>query len=229
MGYGTMPPVIAERQVDCHNAVEELDATLEINPGFKLVVIDMIADFLPITDVNDYQETRKVFAGIAALADKHQLHIAVTHHNKKMKQENSVHDLLGSTAMPGGVDQIIILSVDRSKNRYIDTHQRYGESIEETAINWNADRMMMFLGKATSELAQELKDVAKERVDQAVLTFIMNNPGCQRSQVLAKVNGDQNTKAAALEFFQQSGMVLRSGTGKRGDPFTYRETQLQTV
>jgi hypothetical protein len=232
MGYDSpemIPPVISERQPDRQRSLDLLDNTLEANPGFKLVVIDMIIDFLPVSDANDYEEVRKVFAGIAALAEKHRLHIAVTHHSKKVKQENSVHDLLGSTAMAGAVDQVIMISVDRQKNRYITTSQRYGKDIEERVINWKDDRMMMFLGKAASEIAQEQKDAAKQRVEQAVLTYVVNNPDCSRDDVLAGVTGDASTKLDALKLLEQTGMIQKAGTGKRGDRLYFRETQLQAV
>jgi RecA-family ATPase len=229
MDYGTMPAVIALRRVERQNAIESLDKTLEENPGFKLVVIDMIVDFLPVTDTNDYEETRKVFAGIATLADKYQLHVAVTHHSKKVKQENSVHDLLGSTAMPASVDQVIMLSVDRAKNRYLTSSQRYGDDIEETSLNWNADRRLMSLGRTADELVLEQRTAAKERIEQSVMQFVLNHPSCTRLDVLSGVAGDQNIKVDALELFEQSGMIDRSGSGKKGDPFTFREVQLQTV
>lgn len=232
MGYGdrdTMPAVIAVRRVERQNAIESLDKTLEENPGFKLVLIDMIVDFLPVTDTNDYEETRKVFAGIATLADKHKLHVAVTHHSKKVKQENSVHDLLGSTAMPGAVDQVIMLSVDRAKNRYLTSSQRYGDDIEETSLNWNAELRRMSLGRTADELVLEERSAAKGRIEKAVMEFVVNHPSCTRDDVLRGVAGDQNVKTSALEFFGQSGLIDRLGSGKKGDPFTFRDVQLQPV
>ena len=104
-----MPLVIAEERFNPKEALARLNATAEEYPGLKLIVADMIGELLPLKDTNDYPEMGKVFAPLRHLAERHKLHICVTHHTRKVVTDNPAQMFIGSSAIAGAVDNLICL------------------------------------------------------------------------------------------------------------------------
>ena len=107
----TTPFVSASGRIEPRGALDRVSATLGQYPEIKLVVLDMIADLLPLHDTNDYGEMNKTFGQLRNLAEKHQIHVCVTHHSKKSETENAAHAFIGSSAIAGSVDQLLRLHV----------------------------------------------------------------------------------------------------------------------
>lgn len=76
----SMPIVVAGNWINPDTALDRVDATIAQFTGLRLVVVDMIADILPLKDTNDYQEMNRKFAPLRYLAKKYQLHLCVSHH-----------------------------------------------------------------------------------------------------------------------------------------------------
>lgn len=217
----TMPDLIAGEKFDQREALERLAQTVAGVSGLKLVVVDMIGDFLPLKDSNDYQETTRKFAPLRQLAEQYSIHLCVTTHTKKAQTDNPVHAVIGSQAIAGAVDQVVILNNDSRQQRTITTIQRYGESIPLTLLNWATDRRAMFLGKNADEARADQKKDTVDRITRELMVYITGNPGCTKEEVLGAVRGDATAKRKALSTLMSEGYLVRSGSGQKGDPYVY--------
>ena len=101
----------------------------------RLVCLDMLTSWFKMSDSNQYSETFDVLEPLQSLAVELDLHICVIHHaNKSATPEVlDVRSVMGSGAIAGSVDQVILLSNDPCTNRrVIATVQRTGESYGST-------------------------------------------------------------------------------------------------
>lgn len=81
----------------------------------KLVVIDTLFDFLDVESENSYKEMKRELRILRELARRTGSHIMFIHHNSKPQQHDGRRGnkaILGSTAIAGAMDTIMILEVD---------------------------------------------------------------------------------------------------------------------
>jgi AAA domain len=218
---GTAPMVVVGQRFDIHAALDRLDATVREHPEIKLIVLDMVSDVLPLKDSNDYTEMNKKFAPLRELAETNKLHICSTTHTKKAHTENPVHSFIGSSAIAGAVDQLISMSTDQRQQRCLTTVQRYGESIPPTLLNWDSTRRAMHLGQSTEAAKAEQQKGTEDRIIRDLMLWVLGNPGRPREEILDAVKGDTTTKRKAFNQIKESGHFLQSGSGQRGEPYTY--------
>lgn len=217
-----MPAVVAGERFDPLEALERLNQTVARMPGLKLVVVDMIGEFLPLKDSNDYQEMGRKFAPLRQLAEQFSFHLCVTTHTKKAQTDNPIHSVIGSQAIAGAVDQIVILNNDTRQQRTITTVQRYGVSLPLTLLKWDPEKRAMFLGQNADEARTEQRKVTEERIIQDMMVYVMGNPGRTRAEILDTVRGDATTKRSTFNLLKESGHIIQSGSGQKGDPYVYR-------
>ncbi len=217
----TTPAVIASERFDPRNALDRLASTVATMPGLKLAVVDMISDFLPLRDSNDYVEMSRKFAPLRQLAEQCNFHLCATTHTKKSKTDNPVHSIMGSQAISGAVDQIVVLNNDARQQRTITTSQRYGESLPLTQLNWDCDRRAMYLGQNADEVRAEQKRATEERIIQDLMVYVMGNPRRSREEIIDAVKGDVATKRKAFNMLRDAGHIIQSGSGQKGDPYVY--------
>jgi RecA-family ATPase len=95
-----------------------LENYLKANSGIGLVIIDTLARFANIEDMNDYSITTNAMARLKRIADDLKIAIVLIHHAKKTGTRSSGADwmesALGSTGLTGATDSTIF--IDR-KNR----------------------------------------------------------------------------------------------------------------
>jgi RecA-family ATPase len=220
----TFPLVIAEEQFSPKEALLMLDNAISRNPGLRLVVIDMICEVLPLQDTSDYAETSRTFSALHLMAERHKLHIAVSHHSKKAHVENLSQSLIGSSAIAGSVDQIIGLTIDSKQRRFIQTAQRQGVSLALTQLEWDAEKRSLSLGRDVEELKASEKKDQHERVLYDLLLWMIGHPECEREKALDGVRGDVALKRRAFNELLEEGQIAQSGIGRKGSPFTYTVT-----
>ncbi|MCL2608820.1 MAG: AAA family ATPase [Treponema sp.] len=113
----------APRTDDLHVATQwkdgyiGLENYLKVNDGIKLVVIDTLARFSGIKDMNDYSETDTAMARLKRIADDLGVAIVVIHHAKKAGKRNEgvdwMESILGSTGLTGASDTMIVITRTR--------------------------------------------------------------------------------------------------------------------
>ena len=128
---------------------------------------------------------------------------------------------MGSQAIAGAVDQVLILNNDARQQREIITVQRYGESIPLTLLNWDPDRRAMFLGQNADEVKAEHREATNNRIIQDIFSWVLKYPDRTKDEILAAVTGNTAAKREAFRKIYAEGYILRSGTGEKGNPYTY--------
>ncbi len=99
------------------------EMVMETKPA--LVVVDTLFDLVDAEE-NNYKEVKKAMRGLRKIARASGSHIALIHHSGKgdsnpKYRSKGQRAILGSTAISGGVDTIMMMSVDGSKRELVAT------------------------------------------------------------------------------------------------------------
>lgn len=178
-----------------------------------LVIVDPVFKLVRVKDSSDYAELTRELEPVIELARNLNCHIAVTHHLGKMVRDDG-DDVLGSTAIFGAVDTLVIM---RRKNdtRIIHTVQRYGKDLAETSVPMDEFSGRIGLGSAMSEI--KLDEARK-----AVIGLLKDADGLTQDTVRKESGVASQLAYNALMGLLKEGFVTRSGAGRHGDPYLYR-------
>jgi hypothetical protein len=148
------------------------------------------------------------------LARQSGAHLLCVHHAGKTDKANPVDAALGSIGFSGGVDTIIVYK-RTERYRTFETTQRYGEDIPETVIEWDPERKAISLGAEKSK-AEAIR-VGAEMLDY------LRTAGVPKTEpeIDDPIEARAGVKRMALRELVKEGKVVRSGTGKKGDPYLY--------
>jgi len=96
-----------------------LENYLRANTRIGLVIIDTLARFANIEDMNDYTVTTNAMARLKRIADDLKIAIVFIHHAKKQGSGSEgadwIETALGSTGLTGATDSTILISRDRTR------------------------------------------------------------------------------------------------------------------
>ncbi|MDR0473978.1 MAG: helicase RepA family protein, partial [Treponema sp.] len=114
---------------------------LKTNIGIGLVIIDTLARFANIEDMNDYAITTNAMARLKRIADDLNIAIILIHHAKKTGRQTSVADwmeaALGSTGLTGATDSTIFISRKRDADKTENTATLYATGRDATDIKYS--------------------------------------------------------------------------------------------
>jgi hypothetical protein len=124
---------------------------VEMKPA--LAIVDTVFDLLEVESENHYREVKKAFKALRRVARESGTHIMAIHHNSKPQKDNrrrGNHAILGSTAISGGVDAILVVELEGSQ-RLITTSGR-------EVVPWNRRRLEWDQESGTYALGSEFKE-----------------------------------------------------------------------
>ncbi len=205
---------------DKHVAVAQLEASLKANPDVKIVIIDTLFRFLSCRDSSDYIMVNDVMEHLGELARSTGAHILTVHHMKKKETDDPLDAALGSTAITGGVDSILVLWADGAGVRKLCTRQRYGIDMPQTQLCWSPATRELSLGASCAEVSRLAAGENSRRIEGEIIQYVAVNPNCSQDDVCNAVAGKRTLK---LQIIQQlcGDMFVQLGAGKKGDPHTY--------
>ena len=178
-----------------------------------LIIIDTLFRFARVADLNDYAKTIAALDPLLTLARTHSAHLMGIHHARKSPGDGA-DTTLGSTAIFGTVDTAVVLKRTEGK-RTIETQQRYGVDMEPTVLVFDPASKITTLGGTKEE------DDTKN-VENAIMEYLKSaKEPVSESVIDGEVEGKTIFKRAALRRLLSKGEVMRTGGGKRGDPFLY--------
>jgi DNA-binding transcriptional ArsR family regulator len=181
-----------------------------------LVIVDPVLKLVRVRDSSDYAELTRELEPVIELARRTGCHIAVTHHLGKQLREGG-DDVLGSTAIFGAVDTLVLFRRRKDNLRVLQTIQRYGTDLGETVIPMDADTGLITLGTAVSVLKQaETKAKVLE-----VLEKLGEGETLDLAAVREQTEMQRLTVHHALQELVDEGAVERVGEGRRGNPFRF--------
>lgn len=183
-----------------------------------LIVIDTMQRFLRATSTDDYAEMTTLLDAVLAIVQQSGATLLLLHHSSKTDRA-SIDAVLGSTAITGSVDNIIMLA-RTARYRTITTVQRIGDDLDERVLELNE-----LTGRVRLGPTREAKD---RQVVGEQLYDALDDAGRALTQVewFEMVEGRKSTKLAALRDLLTDDPVLgtritRSGAGTRNNPYRY--------
>lgn len=177
------------------------------------VIIDPLFKFINVKDGNAYSEMSKAIEPIHAVARDLNVHVTMIHHSTKGDRPGG-DGILGSSAIFGGIDTAIILKNNDGK-RTIYTIQRYGVDIPESVLVFDKTTRVTSLG------ASQAATVAVS-LEQKIIGFLsIQNQPISENAINENIGGDGVGRSSALRNLVASGTIVRTGAGKKGNPFLY--------
>lgn len=173
----------------------------------KLVVLDVLGRWMPSEDITNYSKTGRVLEAleeVAYLVKATGGTLWANHHSRKGASGNSNESSLGTQAIAGFFDQIVMLSKVDKDTRKLVTDGRFPEY--ETAFQWNGSEMVALDLRAASDddildclelgdhTAQEIHGYIKDDDGKPSLrTVQMRLTELVRNGSVVKVGGSKNT------------------------------------
>jgi hypothetical protein len=140
----------------------------------------------------------------------------VSHHSPKQAREDAIDAPLGSTALGGAVSSLFELRRNPETGmRTIRSTQRIGDDLPEMVLGFNPQTHRISLDGTRQEVeVNSLKQLILAAMSTAEMTEI---------EIFDAVeHGKTGAKRTALRELYRDGVLLRLGTGKKGQPFVYR-------
>lgn len=99
------------------NWTEEINKLLTKFKNTRLVVIDMLKHIRPpkAKGISSYQDDSEFIANLKNIADQFKVAILLLHHERKMKSEDQLDTVLGTTGITGSAD--VIWTLERKVNQ----------------------------------------------------------------------------------------------------------------
>ena len=194
------------------DAIEQITAAVqEIKP--VLVVIDPLFRFARVKDTSAYAEITAALEPLLLLSRETGTHVLCIHHSSKGNRQGG-DSLLGSTAIFGSVDTLILLKRHESY-RTIESIQRYGNDLPETVLGFDSAQRTVTIGKSK-------QDADLNNLKEALLDYLATSGEPLTEAVIGEeVEGRTALKRKALRELVAEGAVTRTSKGGKGDPFKY--------
>lgn len=181
----------------------------EIQPG--LVIVDTLFRFVSVADGNSYAAVTRALEPFYEIAQRNACHVMLVHHAGKVERDGG-DSILGSTAIFGAVDTAMMLSC-RAERRTVQTIQRYGTNLPETALTLDAETRAITLG---NDLASEKQDALHDE-----LRLVIGGRWLTATEIKGAMNKPGGIVNKAISEMLKSGALIQQGIGKKGDPYRY--------
>jgi hypothetical protein len=123
--------------------------------------------------------------------------------------------VLGSTALSGSVDNILILKRTEQQLRILSSVQRIGPNLEPTVVTLNQETGR--LERAGSKREFDDRDLS----DRIMAALRQESGAVRESWLQEEVEGRRADKVRVLRRLVGMGLVRRLGAGGRSDPYRY--------
>jgi hypothetical protein len=233
-GYDATTDARLYFNLTCDKPMDELRFALDSFPEIRLVIIETLDDFLNVKDLKENSDTRRKFEEFDQKIMRDHTHRAsflLLHHLKKRETDSAGDAILGATVLRGRTDSKLYLKQvsDEDPRRLFHATVRRGVGIPQTLLQYDPRTGKSVLGNT---LAQEQKQSAvntDEKVLAEITEFFTNNPDTTfKADCLPTLNCNSDRARRIFNAAARKGQFQKQGSGKRGDPFTYRVVGLPT-
>lgn len=114
-----------------------------------LAIVDTMFDFIEVESENNYKEVKRELRKLRSIARESGTHIVLVHHNSKGSKDDKRRgnrSILGSTAISGGVDTIIVMEIE-GETRFITTSGREVRRWAHYPLEFHSNDFTYTLGK----------------------------------------------------------------------------------
>lgn len=195
------------------NLISELEAKI-VETGAVLAVVNPLFKGVRILQGNDYAEVTRALVPLIQLAHRTGVHLMCEHHAGKGNRE-AVSSPLGSTALAGAVDTVLVLS-KKEQGRTLQTIQREGEDLEPLLLTIDPDTELISAGGTLAEAEEQ-------KARETIVAFVdaHGDTGVTLNQI-RELSGVRTVLVSpALRHLMAVGKLRREGKGVSGDPHMY--------
>jgi hypothetical protein len=182
-----------------------------------LVIIDPLFKFLRLPDVNDYATMSRALEGLTDLATRTGAHILCAHHLNKSEREGT-DDVLGSTAISGGLDSILTLR-RRAGGRILLGNRRYGGDLDPLPLAFDPPTGLVTRAEGDAD-AEGPPARPQSALPVRIRTALAQGP-LPDHEILTRVGGHGGLLSRVLRAMVVDGQLIRTGAGKRNNPYLY--------
>ncbi len=177
-----------------------------------LIIIDTMQRFLRASSTDDYAEMTTLLDAVIGIAQQSGATVLLLHHSGKADRA-SLDAVLGSTAITGSADTIILLA-RTERYRTISTVQRVGDDLDDTLL------LLDETGRVTLGPSRQTAD--EGFVGDAILSALHHADGpLTEAQIEELVDARTGLKRRALRQLVAREQANRTGRGGKGDPYRY--------
>lgn len=178
----------------------------------RLIIVDTLGRFSRGADMNDYTSMTAALDPLLHLSRDTGAHLAIIHHAPKGDRTAAEDAPLGSTAIAGTVDTVMLVR-RRRDCRTVTTVQRVGTDLDETVVT---------LEGGCPELGGNRRDHETGRVADAIIEYLNGQEEpAERPAIEEAVETATAYVRSALKTLVAENRVSRTGKGVKGDPFQY--------
>lgn len=183
-------------------------------PG--LVVIDTLAYWMKVADFNDYSQVGNALRPLHTLAREVNTHIMCVHHAGKGSNSGpGIDSPLGSTALTGNVDTIMVLNEGEGEARVLETRQRYGDAFPKTVLAFDKETR-------TFGVEGSVADVARRTLEEEIVAVVQRRTMTETDMRAALGGVNKNKLYATINTMVENVILVRTGDGKRNSPYMYQ-------
>lgn len=179
----------------------------------KLVILDTLILGIPeLHDINDYSLVAKALSPYIQIARANGFHLMLLHHLAK-KDRGGGDGILGSTALFGSVDAVILLERSGDHRTY-STIMRYGKDSNPQRIALDENMNI--------EIVDHIAESPEIRMKESILNILSHQDRAIREkEIESLVVGSTTLKRSILRDLVRSGQIARMGTGRKGSEYLY--------
>lgn len=179
-----------------------------------LIIVDTLARLIRAKDFNDYAEITQRFEPLLKLSRSTGATLLLLHHGSAHAHRDGLDAVLGSTAISGSVDNILLLRRD-GQARIMSSVQRIGPDLEPTIITLDSESGRL-------ERLGTKRDADDRELGERMLDALRAEPEpITEAQLQTRVEGRRVDQIRVLRRLLGIGQVERCGTGGRGNPYRY--------
>jgi hypothetical protein len=210
------------------NPAADLRDCLAAHPTIRLVILETLDDVLRMTDLKDNSKAREAFEQFDAVVMQRfscQAAFLGLHHLKKDETDNSGDAILGATVVRGRTDAKLYLKQvsDEDSRRVLHATVRKGRGIAKTFLHFDPTHSHSTLGATVKEEMTQSAEARRDKTLEAILTFFVKNPNTTfEKDCLPILEGHSDHARRIFKQACADGLLERSGTGKKGNAYTYR-------
>jgi hypothetical protein len=207
MGATSADNIVIAQAGNVNKVIASLEA---LKP--RLLIVDPLIRLLEVRDQNSYSEIYSAMGPMLDVARKTGTHILNLHHSPKSAREDSIDSPLGSTAI-AAVASTVFTMVRTGNTRSIVSIQRLGQDLPETYLSFDASSKTLALGNSR-------KVIAAQSVEGQILSSLKGG-ALTEPEIVDAVSGNTKLFRKVLRAMTETGVIVRTGSGKKGDPHRY--------
>jgi hypothetical protein len=211
-----------------HN-FDSITGALGRHPDTRLVIIEMLPDFLLLDDITDNDESRKGLQEFCTtLVDEYPkcAFLCLVHESKSRDDSNlSSKRIMGATAFPGGTDAKLYLRTvsddDPRRVFHATVRARKGKPIKPTYLEFDKDKLTYDLGMTVEEdnrlNRKAEKDENRKEREKNIFDEVVAHQGITKGKLVETVGGNAKSTGALIESLVAEGTLAERLGGEKGN------------